>query len=170
MKRYWINMQEDAAFSAYKMLDWWPVLDFLCTYSHLLTNFIFIAIALWWKITIYSFVLVSSTCLFYVLLAYRANKRAMDTYFESGLLTQCDLKMAGLITKKFMSRTSREFINLRSRFWKFQTTLFAILASLGFTSTILYRYRDFLNNRVIVLSKSIPEQAATRADYMQQIE
>jgi hypothetical protein len=94
----------------------------------------------------------------------------MDTYFESGLLTQCDLKMAGLITKKFMSRTSREFINLRSRFWKFQTTLFAILASLGFTSTILYRYRDFLNNRVIVLSKSIPEQAATRADYMQQIE
>lgn len=75
--------------------------DWVFTYSHLLTNFIFVYIAIYYKVTLYSLVMVTSVSVFYVQLSSRSHVRAMDTYHESALLEQTDLKMAGLITKKF---------------------------------------------------------------------
>ena len=116
--RYWINIQDDPAYSAYKLLNWWPYLDTLTTYSHLFTNFIIIYIAIWVKVTVYSMFLLATISLFYIMVSMRISKSSMEIYRESGLLEQTELKIAGLIAKKYAQKTSREFLQLRSRFWK----------------------------------------------------
>jgi len=67
--RYWINIQDDPAYSAYKLLNWWPYLDTLTTYSHLFTNFIIIYIAIWVKVTVYSMFLLATRSLFYIMVS-----------------------------------------------------------------------------------------------------
>jgi len=67
LKRFWINIQDDPAYNAFKLLNYWPFLDFISTYSHLFTNLIIIYVVIQVKITVYSLFLLGCICLFYIL-------------------------------------------------------------------------------------------------------
>lgn len=118
----------------------------MANYSHLVSNLIYIYLAIYWKVTVFSFYLICSICLFYALLTFRIGNVAIEIYKHSGLLEQTDLKMAGIITKKFNQRVQGEFISLRSKFWRWQMNIFVVCVSLGFATTLIYRERDQLNS------------------------
>lgn len=42
---YTENLKYDRAFVSYKMLDWWPFLDFLATHGHFVCNAIIVVCA-----------------------------------------------------------------------------------------------------------------------------
>lgn len=79
-------IQDEKFYTAYKWLDWWPIFDTIATYSHLLSNMIFIYIAIYYKVTVYSLILITQVCLFYVKVTYKINKRSIEIFEESGLL------------------------------------------------------------------------------------
>jgi hypothetical protein len=64
-------------FSAYKMMDYWPLLDSLATYGHLLSNLIVVLVALRVSTSFLMCFCVCLVCVFYTTstlkLHYRAN-------------------------------------------------------------------------------------------------
>ena len=72
------------------------------------------------------------------------------------------MKIAGLIAKKYAQKTSREFLQLRSRFWKIQSIIYVIIISISFCTTLSYRYRDLLNYKYQVMGneESIAKEKA----------
>lgn len=48
-------------------------------------------------------------------------------------------------------------MQLRQKFWKLQTTIYVILACLGFSTTLVYRYRDLLHTDWLNADDSKPE-------------
>jgi Ca2+/Na+ antiporter len=136
------------------MLNWWPLFDFIAQYSHLATNFIFMYIAIYVKVTFFMFINVICISYFYLRMSTKINRRAMEVFHESGLQGQTDLKMAGLITKKYNIAVSVEFNALRNKLWKIQFLILSLAICIGFSSTLIYRFRDFLDYELNTIDPS----------------
>jgi hypothetical protein len=43
------------AFQAYKMIDWWPIMDNIAIYSHIFSNLIIVVIAINYSVSFFMF-------------------------------------------------------------------------------------------------------------------
>ena len=73
------------AFQVYKNLHWWPAVDILYSYGHVLNNGIVIAMAIRYHVTFYMGFNLICVCLYYSLATIRLSKRAQYNYELSGL-------------------------------------------------------------------------------------
>jgi Ni/Fe-hydrogenase subunit HybB-like protein len=97
----------------YRFMRFWPILDALALYGHIINNLIIVYLALKYNISIFMCFNIFCVCYFYMMSTYRLNQRANKNAYRSGVQSQCDLKMAQLITKRFKNDSFYEFLNLR---------------------------------------------------------
>lgn len=84
-------------------------------------------------------------CFFYVKTTTKLYKRSFSEHIESGLQSQTDLRMAGLITKKYNIGAYYEFFNLRNKLWKTQIIVFTVFCLLAFPTTMIGDIREKLD-------------------------
>ena len=72
-------------FMVYKMMAWWPLLDALAQYGHILHNFIIVWLAINYNVSFYMCFNLCCVCFFYTTAVYRLQKRATESHKLSGL-------------------------------------------------------------------------------------
>lgn len=126
----------------YKMMSWWPVLDFLAQYGHLLHNFIIVWLAINYNVSIYMCFNLCCVCYLYTRAVYRLQKRAVESHKLSGLQSQTDLNIAAMVTKRYKIGAFYEFLDVRSRLWKLQFQILVVAACFGFGSSLISELRS----------------------------
>lgn len=94
-------------------MKYWPILDFLALYGHIINNSIIVILAFWYNLSVLMSFNIFCVCFFYMMSTQRLNHRANVNTKRAGVQSQCDLKMAQLITKRFKNETFYEFLKLR---------------------------------------------------------
>lgn len=148
------SVRGQRAYMAYRCLDWWPVLDSLATYGHVISNSIIVVTALYFSISGFMLVNVLCVCIYYAVATTRLHNRAQLNHRDSGLQDQCDLRMAGLIHKQYKIASSVEFLRLRAQIWKVQIFFLMIMAIIGFPTSVLGIMRGHLDQE----AKLTPDQ------------
>mmetsp|Transcript_34734 Transcript_34734/g.53326 ORF Transcript_34734/g.53326 Transcript_34734/m.53326 type:complete len:565 (-) Transcript_34734:5263-6957(-) len=128
----------------YKLMDYWPLFDFLASYGHILNNFIIVVVAVYMRVSLYSCLNVFCVCIYYALATFKLNRRSHQYYDLAGLQSQTDLKIANMITKRFKIGAFYEFLRIRHILWKFQFGALVLVSCLGFPSTLLALVRHKL--------------------------
>lgn len=128
-------------FMIYQAMAWWPVLDVLAEYGHVLHNFIIVWLAINYNVSIYMCFNLCCVCVFYTKAVYRLQKRATESHKLSGLQSQTDLNIASMVTKRYKIGAFYEFLSVRSRLWRLQFQVLVVAACLGFGSTIIFQIR-----------------------------
>lgn len=105
-------------FKAYRCLDWWPYVDTLASYGHFFTNALVVLVAIFSQVSIFMCINVAFVCYYYCVSTVRISRKARENFKESGLLSQADLKLAGMITKRYNTQVYFEFMTLRQNVWK----------------------------------------------------
>lgn len=82
---FYEELRFSQAFIAYKMMDWWPLIDTLATYSHIFSNLAIIIIAIYISVSVFMGFNVVCVCTFYILAVYQLNKKAEQNYDVSGI-------------------------------------------------------------------------------------
>lgn len=82
------------SFIAYKAMRYWPVYDQVAIYSHLLTNFLVVYMALEINVSFYSAYCLICVCFLYSVSTIRLQARAAKNFRLSGMLNQTDLHNA----------------------------------------------------------------------------
>jgi hypothetical protein len=126
-------------FIVYKWMDMWPVFDLIATYGHLIHNLVIVYIAINLNVSFMMLIYLSTVCIFYMTSIYKVQKRARKLNQEFNIMSQCDLTYANMATKEYMTLASAEFLNVRSKMWKFQFGLLVVGACIGFPTTLLYK-------------------------------
>jgi len=79
-QKYFIDFYEEQRFTkpflAYRLLNYWDKIDTICTYGHLVNNFLIFYIALFRNLSIYLFANLTFILGFYVLAGVRTSRRA----------------------------------------------------------------------------------------------
>jgi hypothetical protein len=91
---FYENIRFTGPFIIYRKMHWWPYIDFVATYGHLFNNLTIICVAINFSVSFFMCFNVACVCLFYCLATHRLNTMAERNYINSGLQSQCDLKMA----------------------------------------------------------------------------
>lgn len=125
----------------YQAMAWWPVLDALAQYGHVLHNFIIVWLAIDYNVSFYMCFNLCCVCVFYTRAVYRLQKRATESHKLSGLQSQTDLNIASMVTKRYKIGAFYEFLSVRSRLWRLQFQVLVVAACLGFGSTIIFQIR-----------------------------
>jgi hypothetical protein len=99
-------------------MKYWPLFDFLASYGHLLNNFIIVYIGIYYNVSLFMAFNISCVCIYYALATIRLSKRAMESYKQSGIQSQTDLKIAKMITKQYKIEASYDFLRIRHVLWK----------------------------------------------------
>lgn len=136
------------SFMVYKMMDWWPYMDIVASYGHLLNNFIIVYLAINFSVSFYMFFNILCVCAYYSLATIRLHTRAKKNFRLSGLLTQTDLNQASAITKQYKIGAFFEFLQIRHKVWKIQFVVLIVACTVGFASTILTKWRERLEGEL----------------------
>jgi hypothetical protein len=91
---FYENIRFTRPFMVYRYMHWWPYIDFVATYGHFFNNLTIIYVAINFSVSFFMCFNVTCVCCFYCLATHRLNKMAEQNYINSGLQSQCDLKMA----------------------------------------------------------------------------
>jgi hypothetical protein len=83
---------------------------------------------------------------FYLVGTYRLQKKALENRNSSGLLSQCDLLFAKMITKKYKIDSFKIFLGLREFIWNIQFFANIIFICIGFPTSILFQIKDKLKH------------------------
>lgn len=105
------------AFMVYRAMRFWPLFDTLAMYGHVLSNFVIVYSAIMFSVSFYNAFNILCVCLFYLVSAQTVHNMARLNYDRSGLQSQCDVKMAQLITKRYKNETFYVFLNIRRKIW-----------------------------------------------------
>ena len=132
----------------YRHMKWWPYIDTLATYGHLFNNFTIVYVAINYGVNLYMCFNVCCVCLFYCVATVRLNKKANENYTCSGLQSQCDIKMAQIITKRYKSESFEVFLRLRRTFWKIQFSVLLVAIWVSFPTSILLNIRGQFQDKI----------------------
>jgi hypothetical protein len=113
------NLRFTTPFVVYRFMKFWPIMDFICLYGHFLNNLIIIYVAIYYNVNFVMFVNICCMCIFYLLTTIKMNNTANRLALECSLQTQCDLRLASIVSKKYKEETFRNFLNLRNSIWRF---------------------------------------------------
>ena len=103
----------------YRAIDYWPIMDYICLYGHFVNNFIIIYLAIYYNVNFVMFINIICLAMFYLATTISMNNIANRIANETGIQSQCDLRSASIITKRYNSETFNKFIGLRGTIWKF---------------------------------------------------
>lgn len=92
-------------FMVYRALRFWPLFDAIALHGHALSNLAIVYTAILLSVSFYNAFTILCVCLFYLLSAQVVHRMAHLNYDRAGLQSQCDVKMAQLITKRYKSET-----------------------------------------------------------------
>jgi hypothetical protein len=95
------------------MINWWPTFDILATYGHIFNNLVIIYIAIYCNISLFMCLNIFCVCLNYARCTLNLNVIAENYYVQFGVLNQVDLKMANMVTKKYKTAASFEYLRIR---------------------------------------------------------
>lgn len=129
-------------FMVYRAMNFWPLFDLVATYGHLLSNFIAVYVAINISVSFFMAFNILCVCCFYMIATHRLHQRAHLNFDRSGLQSQCDVKMAQIITKRYKSESYYEFLSIRRSLWNIQVTALFICTFIGFPTSILYQIRE----------------------------
>ena len=127
----------DTAFIVYQKMAWWPMADTIAIYGGVVGNMIIVYLAIYYNVSFLMAFNLFCICAYYMLAVNRLQKKAMQTYQVSGLLSQTDLKNAGIISKQYKITAFNEFLKVRTQVWKFQMGMFVLCAVAGFPSPLI---------------------------------
>lgn len=88
-------------FIVYRAIDFWPVIDFICLYGHFVNNAIIIYLAIYYNVNFVMFVNLVCLSVFYLLTTIQMNNISNKLALETGIQTQCDLRIASIVSKKY---------------------------------------------------------------------
>jgi hypothetical protein len=93
--------------------------DTFAMWGHIINNSIIMILSVYVNVSFFMAFNILCLCIFYASssrkLNYKANKNATD----SGIQSQCDLKMAQLITKRYKNDSFYEWLKIRNGVWNF---------------------------------------------------
>ena len=139
--RFYDNLRFTMPFSIYRQLAWWPWIDHLALYGHIINNSIIVCLAIYYNVNVIMFFNLCCMCIMYKLTTYNIHKFTDDLRRDTGLMTQCDLKMAQQVTKRYKKEAQRVFLNIRSQVWFLQFVVNAIMMCIGFSTSLLHPLR-----------------------------
>ena len=86
-------------------MAWWPWMDFFALYGHVINNSIIVCLAIYVNVSVVMFFNLFCMCLLYMITTTSIHRYTGTLRKKCGLLTQCDLKMAQMITKDYKKAT-----------------------------------------------------------------
>lgn len=99
---FYENMRFTIPFVVYRMMDKWPILDFFAAYcGHLINNLIIVIVAINYSVSILMCFNVFCVCYLYMRATIELNKKSLQNFRETGIQSQCDLKMVQIISRRF---------------------------------------------------------------------
>jgi hypothetical protein len=130
----------------YRNIDWWPLMDEFAARSHFILNFIIVYIAIYYNVNAVMCFNIFCMVFFYLVGTNKLSKKAMENRVSSGLLSQCDLLFAKMITKKYKIDSYKIFLGLREFIWNIQFFANIIFICIGFPTSILFQIKDKLKH------------------------
>jgi hypothetical protein len=67
------NVRFTTPFLVYKYMKYWPFIDFMASYGHLLSNFIVVWIGIYYNVSIFMVFNISCVCIYYAVATIRLN-------------------------------------------------------------------------------------------------
>lgn len=128
-------------FMVYRAQRFWPLFDAIALYGHIASNFVIVYSCIYFAVSFYNCFNILCVCMFYLLSAQIINRRAKSNFDRSGLQSQCDVRMAQLITRRYKNETAYVFLSIRKKIWIVQITALLIVIILGNPATLLDRFR-----------------------------
>ena len=127
-------------------MDQWPTLDFIATNFHFVSNLIIVIMA--WSFETNGVMLLNIiiVAIFYPCAARRLVSVSQGIKRNTGILTQCDLKMAEKVTRIYKRESSKVFLEYRNVAWNILTTINILALLLAYPTPLLYyiyRYKNF---------------------------
>lgn len=141
------NVRFTTPFLVYKSMKYWPIFDFLASYGHILNNFVIVWIGIYYNVSFFMLFNIACVCIYYAVATIRLNRRALESYSQSGIQSQTDLKIARMVTKEYKISAFYEFLKIRHQLWKVQSGVLLVACSLGFITTLLSKLRIKLNTQ-----------------------
>jgi hypothetical protein len=113
------NLRFKLPFMVYRKIKYWPIMDFICTYCHFVNNIIIILLAVYYNVNVVMFVNIVCMCILYMVTTINANSISNKISLENSLQSQCDLRLASIVSKKYHQEIFKNFLDLRYKIWKF---------------------------------------------------
>jgi len=129
-------------FIVYRKMNLWPYFDSMASYGHIINNLTIIVIAINFSVSAFTCFNVCCVCYLYAMATIHLNNKAVKNFEQSGLQSQCDLKLSSLITRRYQKESFQEFLKLRRQIWHIQFVALIILICIGYPSEILYTLRE----------------------------
>jgi len=103
--QFYEEVRFSTPFMVYRKMAWWPWIDFFALYGHLINNMIIVCLAIYVNVSVVMFFNLLCMCLLYMTTTRAIHGYTGNLRKRTGLLTQCDLKMAQMITKRYKKTT-----------------------------------------------------------------
>jgi len=147
--RFYENLRFTMPFFIYRQLAWWPWIDHLALYGHIINNSIIVCLSIYYNVNVIMFFNLCCMCRMYWLTTYNIHKFTDDLRRATGLMTQCDLKMAQQVTKRYKKEAQHIFLNIRSKVWVLQFVVNAVAMCIGFSTSLLHQLRTKYAERLV---------------------
>lgn len=139
-----VKLKFTPPYISYRWMSWWPFLDTLASYGHLLNSAIIVYIAVYQSVSFFMLFNLLCVSTYYGVATTGLAKRSKRTQQESGIQDQVDLHIARIVTKKYRVGAQFEFLKIRATLWKVQSWLLVIAAIISFPSTMMAKAKDKL--------------------------
>jgi hypothetical protein len=128
---YYEKQRFSLPFMIYRAMRWWSLFDYIALYGHVVSNFLIVFVSIQYSNSFYNCFNILCVCLFYYQSAQQVHMAAYSNFDRAGLQTQCDLKMAQLVTKRYKSQSFLIFLKVRRQIWnvQFVMLIFTVIAS-----------------------------------------
>lgn len=98
----------------------WPYLDFLCTYFHLVTNGVIVYFSITISISLFYAIHLSMIVFFYCYSSYKLNHAARETISGGTEKVTLDLQQASDLCRIYKKVSHDIFLHIRKRLWMTQ--------------------------------------------------
>ena len=82
---FYIMLQSEPGFQAYKAMKWWPLVDLVATYGHFATNLLIVIMSTCFVINVYTMLNLGLVCYLYLRGTVTISRAALEYLQQSGL-------------------------------------------------------------------------------------
>lgn len=131
-------------FMVYRAMKYWPLFDWIASYGHIVSNLLIVYTAIYLSNSFYNCFNILCVSMFYLLSAQIVHNQSHKNFDRAGLQTQCDVKMAGLVTKRYKNESFYTFLDVRMKIWNIQFVVLTIVVIASFPMVLLDTVRQKL--------------------------
>ena len=126
-------------------MDHWPTFDFIATNFHFLSNLTIVIMA--WSFETNGVMLLNIiiVVIFYRCSASRLLSVSRGIKRNTGILTQCDLKMAEKVTRIYKRESAKVFLEYRNMAWNILITINILALLLAYPTPLIYYIYTYKN-------------------------